>query len=85
MENSSGLGSNFCVLVAAQLDMLKHLKGTQSCINVIHERKAGFYNSLELSTFYGTYLVEECEVPFKVDFVSEAKCQESVFDAGVPT
>ena len=30
------------------------------------------------------YLVRTCGVPFKVDFVSEAKCQERVFDAAAP-
>lgn len=30
------------------------------------------------------YLAIDCGVPFKVDFVSEAKCQERVFDAAVP-
>lgn len=35
-------------------------------------------------TFY-SYLVEAWGVPFKVDFVSEAKCQERVFDARIPT
>ena len=27
---------------------------------------------------------EACEDPFKVDFVSDAKCHERVFAAGVP-
>lgn len=31
-----------------------------------------------------THFVETCEAPFKVGFVSEAKCHESVFDAGEP-
>lgn len=31
-----------------------------------------------------TYLGNECWLPFRVDLVSEAKCQERVFDAGVP-
>ena len=29
-----------------------------------------------------TNLAKVCEVPFKVDLVSEAKCHERVFDAG---
>lgn len=31
-----------------------------------------------------TYPFKECGPPFSVDFVSEAKCHESVFDAGTP-
>lgn len=31
-----------------------------------------------------THFVGACEAPFKVGFVSEAKCHESVFDAGEP-
>lgn len=30
------------------------------------------------------YPLKECEPPFSVDFVSEAKCHESVLDAGMP-
>lgn len=40
--------------------------------------------SLELIIYCSTHLAEEYEVPFKVDLVSEAKCHESVLDAGVP-
>lgn len=31
-----------------------------------------------------TYLFKEFEPPFSVDFVSEAKCHESVLDAAMP-
>ena len=36
-----------------------------------------FFQSLD-------YLAGAFGVPFKVDFVSEAKCQERVFDAAAP-
>lgn len=31
-----------------------------------------------------SYLVEAFGIPFKVDFISEAKCHERVFDARIP-
>lgn len=49
-----------------------------------YQELRGFKELKLMLEIFSTYPFKECEPPFNVDFVSEAKCHESVFDAAMP-
>jgi hypothetical protein len=91
MENPRSLSRNFWVFSAVQKGKCQKPKREKSLCSLHISRPKDTEKEipcpplkLYTRTFY-SYLVEAWGVPFKVDFVSEAKCQERVFDARTPT
>lgn len=64
----------------------KHIMGMISKVrdnnrkSISHEKPRTIFSLKN----YWTYFLEERELPFKVELVSEAKCHERVLAAGVP-